>query len=237
MPVRSVNAAAGQALSYSATGLPAGLVIDPGTGTISGTLPGTPGSTSVTVAVSGTGLTPALQTFSWNVAGPVRLSRIRAQSGLAGSPQFLQVAASDGLTGCTLRFTAAGLPPGLAIGPCGLISGWLTRPGTFHPAISVRDTAGDVLAVTAFSWHVGRGRPPGRAGTSASTAATAAWPAMAAQRASRPARWSRASGGPLPRMARCGRVTAAWPRATARSGCGHAAGQFFSNGGRRPAGR
>ncbi len=164
VPVRSVNAAAGQALSYSATGLPAGLAIDPAAGVIAGTLPAAPGSTSVTVTVSGTGLTPSSQTFSWNVAGPVRLARIAGQSGRVGGPQFLQAGASDGLAGCTLRFTATGLPPGLAIGPCGLISGWLTRPGSYHPAISVRDTTGAALAGTSFTWQVGKAPATGPAG-------------------------------------------------------------------------
>lgn len=164
LPVRSINAAAGQTLSYAATGLPAGLAIDPSTGIISGTLPTVPGSTTVTVTVSGTGLTSATQAFTWNVVGPVRLARIRARSGSVGSPQFLQLEASDGLAGCTLRFTAAGLPPGLAIGPCGLISGWLARAGTYHPAISVRDSTGTVLASASFTWQVGRAPATGPAG-------------------------------------------------------------------------
>ena len=236
VPVRSVNAAAGQALSYAATGLPAGLAIDPGTGTISGTVPVVPGSTLVTVTVSGSGLPSVSQTISWNVAGPVRLARPRARSGSAGSPQSLQLRASDGLTGCTLRFTATGLPPGLATGPCGLISGWLTKPGTYHPVISVSDTVGTVLASASFEWQVSRAPATGRLARSASTAATAAWSARAARPASPRAAGSRASDGQSRRTARCGKVMVAWPPSAARFGCGRVPGQFFSNGGKRPAG-
>src|SRR5690606_26078329 len=63
-------------LTYSATGLPAGLSIDPNTGVISGTIDpsasqgGSSGVYSVTVtATDGDGLT-ATQTFDWTVSNP-----------------------------------------------------------------------------------------------------------------------------------------------------------------------
>jgi len=64
------------ALTYSATGLPAGLSIDPATGVISGTLDhsasqgGTGGVYSVTVTASDGGAVTATQTFSWTVTNP-----------------------------------------------------------------------------------------------------------------------------------------------------------------------
>jgi hypothetical protein len=54
------------ALTYDATGLPLGVVIDPATGLISGT-PGTEGSYRVTATVT-SGLTAASESFLWTVA-------------------------------------------------------------------------------------------------------------------------------------------------------------------------
>ncbi len=164
VPIRSVNAAAGQLLSYSATGLPLGLAIDPVSGAITGTLPAAPASVPVTVTISGTGLTPVLQSFRWNVIGPVRLPRSSARSGLVGGPVFLQLPASDGVRGCTLRFAAAGLPPGLAIGPCGLVSGWLTQAGTYHAVITVAGSDGATLGTTTLAWQVRQPPVSGPAG-------------------------------------------------------------------------
>jgi hypothetical protein len=56
----------GNALSYSASGLPAGLSIDSATGLISGTLT-TPGSSTVTVTATD-GATSGTSTFAWAVA-------------------------------------------------------------------------------------------------------------------------------------------------------------------------
>jgi GH25 family lysozyme M1 (1,4-beta-N-acetylmuramidase) len=173
LQVKSINAAAGQSLSYSAAGLPPGLTINAFTGVISGTAEGTPGSYPGTVTVSKTGLAPVTDSFTWNLyPSPVQVARPADQSGLLGSPASLQVAVSDALPGCTLAFTATGLPPGLSIGSCGLISGWLDRPGTYHLVVTISDSGGSV-ATTSFTWVV-RGQAatgptghlarPGRAG-------------------------------------------------------------------------
>src|SRR5262249_17356754 len=59
----------GDPLTFSATGLPTGLSINPTTGLISGTLSGaTPGNYPVTVTVSD-GVAAATQSFTWIVPG------------------------------------------------------------------------------------------------------------------------------------------------------------------------
>jgi hypothetical protein len=83
---------------------------------------------------------------------------------MTGGPQLLQVRAPDGLPGCTLTFTATGLPPGLELSPCGLISGLLSQAGSYDPVISVFDASGSVsqgsvskgsvLASVPFRWQV-----------------------------------------------------------------------------------
>ena len=67
VPVHASDSAAGQTLSYAATGLPAGLSINSSTGLISGT-PTTAGTSTVTVtATDGTGASGSA-TFSWTVS-------------------------------------------------------------------------------------------------------------------------------------------------------------------------
>ena len=152
--VRSVNQAAGQALSYTAAGLPSGLTQNPATGVISGRLPASPGSTSVTLTVSAAGAAPVTWHFAWHVHGTVTLTAPPPQAGQAGSKVTLQVKAQDGLPGCTLRFSAKGLPPGLSISSCGLITGRPTRAGTYHPVIKVTDSTAAILASAAFTWKI-----------------------------------------------------------------------------------
>ncbi len=124
VPVRSLSAPTGPALSYSATGLPPGISIDPATGVIAGTLPATPGTFPATVTVSGTGLSAVTDSFSWNVHGPVQLTAPPSQSGLPGRPVLLTVSAADSLPGCTLtlRDRAAAWPVDRSVR--GAAGGW-----------------------------------------------------------------------------------------------------------------
>jgi GH25 family lysozyme M1 (1,4-beta-N-acetylmuramidase) len=158
VPVNSVNAVAGQALSYRATGLPPGLTIDASTGLITGTLPATPASYQPAVTITGTGLSPVTETFTWNVHGPVTAVQPRPRSSIAGGAVQFQVLARDRLAGCTLRLAATGLPPGLTISPCGLIAGWLAKPGRYRPVITVTDSSGLPLATASMRWQVSRPR-------------------------------------------------------------------------------
>ncbi len=81
--------------------------------------------------------------------GRSALGTLSSRTGSVGSPVRYQVPASDGLSGCTLRFSATGLPPGLAISSCGMISGWLATGGhyTVHVQVDgyVRHGSGDGL--------------------------------------------------------------------------------------------
>lgn len=152
--VRSVNASAGQSLSYVATGLPSGLSENPATGVITGTLSGTVASTRVTLTVSAAGASPVTFRFSWYVHGKVTLTDPATQPGAVGGRVRLRVKAADGLSGCTLRFTATGLPPGLSINSCGLITGRLRRAGTYRTRVRVTDSSAVVLATAVFGWKV-----------------------------------------------------------------------------------
>jgi putative Ig domain-containing protein/phosphoesterase family protein len=66
LPISASDSASGQTLSYSATGLPAGLSIGSSTGLISGT-PTAAGTSSVTVTATDTTGASGSATFSWTV--------------------------------------------------------------------------------------------------------------------------------------------------------------------------
>jgi lysozyme len=156
LPVRSLAATDGSAVSYTAAGLPPGLTIGAQTGVITGTLPAAPGSYPVTLTLTGPESQAQELTFTWQVHTPVRLLWPGRQADAAGTPVSVQLTAPDGVPGCSLVFTATGLPPGLAIGPCGRITGIPTRPGTYQPAITAGDSASDDLAATTTRWTITR---------------------------------------------------------------------------------
>ena len=114
--------------------------------------------------MTGTGLTPVTDTVTWYVHNRPDLQAPRARTGMTGGPQLVPVRAPDGLPGCTLTFTATGLPRGLAMSPCGLISGLLAKAGNDDPVISISDSSGSVLAATPFSWQVRQPADTGPAG-------------------------------------------------------------------------
>jgi GH25 family lysozyme M1 (1,4-beta-N-acetylmuramidase) len=150
-----------QTVTFSAAGLPAGLAISPA-GQITGTLPAGAGTFQPQVTATA-GSTTATQSFGWDIHGAIALRRPAAQSGTVGAPVSLQVAATDGLSGCTLRFSAAGLPPGLTMGGCGKITGWLRTGGHRQVQVTASDSTG-TLATTTFGWSVASARNAGPTG-------------------------------------------------------------------------
>ena len=163
---------AGQALAYSATGLPAGLTLAPTTGVVSGT-PTAAGTSAVTVTVTDNG-SPALTastTFDWTIAAappppenrPPTVTSPGAQGGTVGvAIAPLQIVASDPDAGQTLTYSAAGLPAGLTLAPAtGVVSGTPTAAGTSAVTVTVTDNGSPALtASTTFDWTVAAAPPP-----------------------------------------------------------------------------
>ena len=142
----------GLALTYSQTGLPAGLSLN----TLNGQITGTPSTISApTVDVTAASATPvsASQSFTWNiVASVVTVASPGPQTNATNDVVSLQITATD-TAGLPVTFSASGLPAGLSISASGLITGTCTAGGTFNPVITGTDSAGSTGNVT-VPWSV-----------------------------------------------------------------------------------
>jgi O-glycosyl hydrolase len=113
LQMHASDSGTGQTLSYSATGLPAGLSIAPGTGLISGT-PAAAGTSTVTVtATDGTGASGSA-TFTWAISGSgggtCKVSYATQSQWAGGFVAGVTIAntGSPVINGWTLKFTFPG---------------------------------------------------------------------------------------------------------------------------------
>jgi hypothetical protein len=157
LQISASDSASGQTLTYSATGLPAGLSINSSTGLISGT-PTTAGSNSVVVTVKDTTGATGTADFTWTInsatGNTVTVTNPGSQTGTVGTAASLQISASDSASGQTLTYSATGLPAGLSINSStGLISGTPTTAGSNSVAVTVKDTTG-ATGTADFTWTI-----------------------------------------------------------------------------------
>ncbi|WP_063628123.1 putative Ig domain-containing protein [Actinospica robiniae] len=153
--ISATDSASGQTLTFSATGLPAGLSIS-SSGLISGT-PTTSGSSSVTVTAKDTTGASGSASFTWTInsttGNTVTVTSPGNQTGTVGTAVSKQISATDSASGQTLTFSATGLPGGLSISSSGLISGTPTASGTFSVTVTAQDTTG-ASGSASFTWTV-----------------------------------------------------------------------------------
>ena len=124
--------------SYGATGLPAGLSVNTGTGLISGTPTSAATSTVTLSATNSAGTGNATLTLTIAAASPVITSATTA-SGRVGSAFSYQITATNAPT----SYGATGLPAGLAVNTgTGLISGTPTSAATSTVTLSATNSAG-----------------------------------------------------------------------------------------------
>ena len=157
LQITATDSASGQTLTYSATGLPAGLSINSSTGLISGT-PTTSGSTSVTVTAKDTTGASGSASFTWTInsasGNTVTVTSPGSQTGTVGTAASLQITATDSASGQTLTYSATGLPAGLSINSStGLISGTPTTSGSTSVTVTAKDTTG-ASGSASFTWTI-----------------------------------------------------------------------------------
>jgi hypothetical protein len=157
LQINATDSASGQTLTYSATGLPAGLSINASTGLISGT-PTTAGSSSVTVTAKDTTGASGSASFTWTInsttGNTVTVTNPGNQTGTVGTAASLQISATDSASGQTLTYSATGLPAGLSINAStGLISGTPTTAGSNSVTVTAKDTTG-ASGSASFTWTI-----------------------------------------------------------------------------------
>ena len=162
LQIQASDSASGQTLTYSATGLPAGLSINSSSGLISGT-PTTAGTSSVTVTATDTTGASGSASFTWTVnpaPNTVSVTSPGNQTSTVGTAVSLQIQASDSASGQTLTYSATGLPAGLSINSSsGLISGTPTTAGTSSVTVTATDTTG-ASGSASFTWTINPAQPP-----------------------------------------------------------------------------
>ena len=151
--IQASDTASGQTLTYTATGLPPGLSINPATGLISG-IPTAAGSFAVTVTAQDTTGASGSATFEADVYA-VTVTSPGDQVTTAGTAVSLQIQASTSVAVPTLDYSATGLPPGLSMGfKTGLISGTPTAAGSYLVTVTVAAPTVGTYGSTRFSWAV-----------------------------------------------------------------------------------
>jgi heme exporter protein D len=135
---------------WSATGLPAGLSIDPSSGVLSGT-PTTSGPANVTVTATDTSGIPG--TASFKIFTGVIVASVSSHTDTTGSPiTGVTVHASGGTVPYT--WTVTGLPPGLSLNTAtGTITGTPTNDGAYTVQITATDTTG-TTGTASFTWTI-----------------------------------------------------------------------------------
>ncbi len=143
-------------VTYSASGLPAGIGIDSSTGVISGTITASISSTPLAVTVTADdGTLSVSETFNWSLV-PVVLANPGNQATVGGAAVTLNLSA-DLASGYTTAYSASGLPNGLSINSgTGAITGTLSSGDTGNSyVVTIGAVAGGVTSSQEFVWQIG----------------------------------------------------------------------------------
>lgn len=153
--VQTLNGLAGQQVSYTATGLTANTSLT-SAGKFTWTAATPVGAYAVTVTpASNSAALPATVPFTLKVHGAITVASPGNPSSTAGSPVLFRVGTSgpDQNAGFPSSLRATGLPPGASISSSGVISGWLSKAGTYKVTVRASDWIGGAGSVS-FTWAV-----------------------------------------------------------------------------------
>ena len=139
-------------LYWSATGLPPGLTLNPGTGVLSGT-PTQSGSFTPTVTLTDYSEQTTTAQFTLVVYSPLTITTIGLPNGLLNTAYpSTTLTGSGGASPYT--WTATGLPAGLTLNPnTGVLSGTPTQSGAFTANVTLRDSSSQT-ATAQFAFNI-----------------------------------------------------------------------------------
>jgi hypothetical protein len=147
----------GNPLTYSASGLPPALTINPATGVISGTLTFTSAGSYTVTATASDGQLSNSKSFTWTVTNtnrPPTLTQPANQTSVENTTVSLQLAASDP-DGTAVTYSASGLPSALSVNATtGLISGTLTLTSAGSYTVTATASDGAASDSKTFNWTV-----------------------------------------------------------------------------------
>lgn len=120
--------------------LPPGLALS-ASGVVSGT-PTIAGASALFILVADARGDTVGQLYNLNITAPIAVSPPALPEGSAGSAYRLSFAASGGTAPYTFTLTTGALPPGLALGAGGLLSGTPAAPGSYSFDVDATDARG-----------------------------------------------------------------------------------------------
>ncbi len=148
-------------LTFSASGLPAGLSIS-AAGVISGTIAADAQGVYSVAVTADDGDETTTQIFSWTVSDKQSPTSVAVdnQSNVEGSTITDLDVAGNFNDDDTLTFSASGLPTGLSINAAGVISGTIAADAQGVYSVTVTADDGDETTTQIFSWTVSDKQSP-----------------------------------------------------------------------------